>query len=104
MHEASSAFLTEDFSSCQFLALVVPDTVELWLIEYTRYSRPNILFHHDGFLHRETKDDVSFKPFEKVRKVCGVVQAVGLKGQQTMLVYSSSETIDVYSGDRKVCR
>ena len=55
-------------------------------------------------LFRETKDDICFKPFEKVRKVCGVVQAVGLKGQQTMLVLSSSGTVDVYSGDRKVCQ
>ena len=102
MHKAASAFLTEDFSSHQFLALVVPDTVELWLIEYTRYHSPYILFNPIIF-YRETKDDVSFKPFEKVRKVCGVEQAVGLKGQQTMLVYSSSGTIDVYSGDRKVC-
>ena len=38
MHKAASAFLTEDFSSRQFLALVVPDTTELWLIAFTRYS------------------------------------------------------------------
>ena len=35
-HKAASVFLTEDYRSTHFLAMMVPDTAELWLVEYTR--------------------------------------------------------------------